>query len=83
MLEGAPRKGSAASSISGPNNTAPITVKLLPSFDAVITIFRTVLPAAAISIQVYMCDVGGADGGLSRKNYYELCNRSFSGCGSP
>jgi hypothetical protein len=62
-----------------PTNSVPITAELLAPFDAVITIFRTVLPAAAMGLTVYMCDVGGADGWLSSANYYESRNRSFSG----
>ena len=80
MLEGTAKEGLCRFTHFGhPNNSAPITAELLTSFDAVITIFRTVLPAAAMGLPVYMCDVGGADGWLTRENYYESRNRSFSG----
>jgi hypothetical protein len=80
MLERAAEEGLCRFTHFGhPTNSAPITAELLASFDAVITIFRTVLPTAAMGLPVYMCDVGGADGWLTRESYYESRNRSFSG----
>lgn len=62
-----------------PNNSTTITADLLASFDAVISIYRTVLPAAALGLPVYVCDTGGSDGWLVRDNYHELRDHTFSG----
>ena len=62
-----------------PGNSTTITADLLASFDAVISIYRTVLPAAALGLPVYVCDTGGSDGWLVRDNYQELRDHTFSG----
>lgn len=62
-----------------PGNSTSITAELLASFDAVITIYRTVLPAAALGLPVYICDTGGSDGWLSKNNYGALRDHTFSG----
>lgn len=62
-----------------PGNSTPITADLLAPFDAVITIYRTVLPAAALGLPVYVCDTGGSDGWLVKDNYQNLRDHTFSG----
>lgn len=62
-----------------PGNSTTITADLLASFDAVISIYRTVLPAGALGLPVYVCDTGGSDGWLVRDNYQELRDHTFSG----
>ena len=62
-----------------PGNSTTITADLLASFDAVISIYRTVLPAAALGLPVYVCDTGGSDGWLVRENYEKLRDHTFSG----
>lgn len=62
-----------------PGNSTTITADLLASFDAVISIYRTVLPAGALGLPVYVCDTGGSDGWLVRDNYEELRDHTFSG----
>ena len=62
-----------------PGNSTTITAGLLASFDAVISIYRTVLPAAALGLPVYVCDTGGSDGWLVRDNYQRLRDHTFSG----
>jgi hypothetical protein len=48
-------------------------------FDAVITVGRTVLPAAALGKPVYLCDIHGVEGWLGWDNYAESQLHSFSG----
>lgn len=62
-----------------PENSTTITADLLASFDAVISIYRTVLPAGALGLPVYVCDTGGSDGWLVRENYRKLRDHTFSG----
>ena len=62
-----------------PGNSTNITADLLASFDAVISIYRTVLPAGALGLPVYVCDTGGSDGWLVRDNYEEMRDHTFSG----
>jgi hypothetical protein len=57
----------------------PASREVLSSFDAVITIGRTVLYAADIRIPVYVCDIHGADGWLVKGNYVEVQRRNYSG----
>ena len=62
-----------------PHNSVPITAEILTAFDAVITIGRTVLLAAAMGIPVYMYDVYGVEGWLTRAKYAGSQRHSFSG----
>jgi hypothetical protein len=62
-----------------PHNSVPVTADLLMSFDAVITIGRTVVLAAALGKPVYVCDVHGADGWLTRENFAAAQTNTFSG----
>jgi hypothetical protein len=48
-------------------------------FDAVITVGRTVLPAAALGKPVYLCDIHGIEGWLGPDAYVESQLHSFSG----
>jgi hypothetical protein len=62
-----------------PRNSIPVTAELLAAFDAVVTIGRTVPLAAALGKPVYVCDVHGADGWLTRENFGGCQRNSFSG----
>ena len=62
-----------------PESSVPITPKLLMEFDAVITVGRTVLPAAALGKPVYLCDIHGTEGWLRSYTYAESQLHSFSG----
>jgi hypothetical protein len=62
-----------------PRNSVPVTAELLAPFDAVVTIGRTVPLTAALGKPVYVCDVHGADGWLTRENFGECQTNSFSG----
>jgi hypothetical protein len=48
-------------------------------FDAVITVGRTVLPAAALGKPIYLCDIHGVEGWLGPDTYAESQLHSFSG----
>jgi len=62
-----------------PDSSRPITPELLMEFDAVITVGRTVLPAAALGKPVYICDIHGVEGWLKPDTYAESQLHSFSG----
>jgi hypothetical protein len=62
-----------------PDSSVPITPELLMKFDAVITVGRTVLPAAALGKPVYLCDIHGTEGWLKPDTYAESQLHSFSG----
>jgi len=62
-----------------PDSSVPITPGLLMAYDAVNTIGRTVLLAAALGKPVYLCDIHGVEGWLDRDNYAESQLHSFSG----
>jgi hypothetical protein len=62
-----------------PDSSVPITPELLTKFNAVITVGRTVLPAAALGKPVYLCDIHGTEGWLGPDNYAESQLHSFSG----
>jgi hypothetical protein len=62
-----------------PHNSVPVTADLLMSFDAVITIGRTVVLAAALGMPVYVCDIHGADGWLTRESFAAAQTNTFSG----
>ncbi len=80
LLETAAKKGLCRFTHFGhPHNSTPITPESLAPFDAVITIGRTVLLAAAIGKPVYLCDIHGVEGWLSRESYVESRRHSFSG----
>ena len=62
-----------------PDSSVPITPELLMKFDAVITVGRTVLPAAALGKPVYLCDIHGIEGWLGPETYAQSQLHSFSG----
>jgi hypothetical protein len=62
-----------------PRNSVPLTAELLAPLDAVVTIGRTVPLTAALGKPVYVCDVHGADGWLTRENFSKCQTNSFSG----
>lgn len=62
-----------------PHNNVSVTADLLVNYDAVITIGRTVLLAAALGIPVYVCDRDGADSWLAHWNFAGSRYCSFSG----
>jgi hypothetical protein len=62
-----------------PRNSMPVTAELLATFDAVVTIGRTVPLTAALGKPVYVCDLHGADGWLTRENFSKCQTNSFSG----
>ena len=62
-----------------PDSSVPITPELLMTFDAVITVGRTVLPAAVLGKPVYLCDIHGVEGWLRRDNFAVSQLHSFSG----
>ena len=62
-----------------PESSVTITPELLMEFDAVITVGRTVLPAAALGKPVYLCDIHGTEGWLRPDTYAESQLHSFSG----
>jgi hypothetical protein len=62
-----------------PGNSVPITAELLAPFDAVVSIGRTVPLTAALGKPVYVCDVHGADGWLTRETFRACQTNSFSG----
>lgn len=79
-LEAASKRGSCRFTHFGyPDSSVTITPELLMSYDAVVTIGRTVLPAAALGIPVYLCDINGVEGWLNLDNYSESQRHSFSG----
>lgn len=80
LLETAAKRGLCRFTHFGhPHNSTPITPELLTPFDAVVTIGRTVLLAAALGKPVYLCDIRGADGWLVRSNYHGSQRHNFSG----
>lgn len=62
-----------------PNNSVDISTKLLMPFDAIITIGRTVLVAAAIMKPVFIFDIHGCDGWLTENNFDTIAHSNFSG----
>ena len=62
-----------------PDNSTTITPELLMRYDAVITVGRTVLPAAALGKPVYISDIQGVEGWLRPGNYSESQRYNFSG----
>jgi hypothetical protein len=80
LLQDAAGKGSCSFTHFGhPNKRVPITAQSLMSFNAVISIGRTVPFAAALGKPVYVCDIHGSDGWLTRQNYKESQSCNFSG----
>ena len=57
----------------------PVDAELLTHFDAVVTIGRTVILAAAVGKPVYVADIHGSDGWLHPGNYGPSQQHSFSG----
>lgn len=62
-----------------PGNSIDITAEILLPFDAVITIGRTVLLAAALGKPVLIHDVHGSDGWLTHHNIEKAEQFNFSG----
>lgn len=62
-----------------PDNVIEMTPEALMPFDAVITIGRTVLLAAALEKPVFIHDIHGADGWLTEKNFDAIAYNNFSG----
>ena len=80
LLETAAKEGLCRFTHFGlPCNSVPVTAELLAPFDAVVTIGRTVPLTAALGKPVYVCDVHGADGWLTRENFDECQTNTFSG----
>ncbi len=65
--------------IAGGENPKTISVEYLQSFDAVITIGKTVLYALASNVPVYIYDSFGGDGWLTKDNFEQNMRHNFSG----
>ncbi len=61
------------------SRSVPVNAELLARFDAVVTIGRTVVLAAAMDKPVYVADIHGSDGWLHPRNYSSSQRHSFSG----
>ena len=59
--------------------SVPVNAELLTRFDAVLTIGRTVILAAAMGKPVYIADIHGSDGWLHPDNYGTSQWHNFSG----
>jgi archaellum component FlaC len=59
--------------------SVPVDAELLARFDAVVTIGRTVILAAAVGKPVYVADIHGSDGWLHPGNYGSSQRHNFSG----
>jgi hypothetical protein len=59
--------------------SVPVNAELLAGFDAVVTIGRTAILAAAVGKPVYVADIHGSDGWLHPGNYGSSQRHNFSG----